>query len=122
MSNGDILCYAVLAGFTETYLDAQKQCNKLGGGLPEIHSLVDQNTFEKVKARIEGSVWLGITSEEEFVPLIWAPTRITKFANWKENQPDNKGGKEKCLVVNNDFQWDDKECSERNGVICEIIL
>ena len=46
------------------------------------------------QARLEGSVWLGIASEEEFVPLIWAPTRIIKFANCKENQPDNQGGNE----------------------------
>ena len=47
---------------------------------------------------MKGSVWLGAVFEEKIGAFVWTSSGMeTNFTNWKEKQPDNKGGKEVTL-------------------------
>ena len=51
------------------------------------------------------SVWLGATFEKKFGAFVWTATR-KEFTNWKEKQPDNKGGKEvSCRKLDRDVMF-----------------
>lgn len=45
--------------------------------------------------------------------------QIVNYTNWSPSNPDNHGGNERCVEVNQDGFWNDLICKTRIPYICE---
>lgn len=74
------------------------------------------------------NLWLGANDEFSSSrnmkrPFYWSATgQLLKYNFWTKNNPDNYNKQEHCVHIwdnNNDFKWNDNECTKQMGFICE---
>lgn len=59
----------------------------------------------------------------------WGNNKRIKYKNWNKGEPDNKGGTENCISINDitpsadyaAFTWNDIDCAREIYFICERV-
>ncbi|TKR96501.1 hypothetical protein L596_010509 [Steinernema carpocapsae] len=91
---------------TQTWTQAEKTCQDMGGHLPSIHDNV-QNEFLAVKAyKTSGypHFWSGLSVNNQTKFLEWSDGCATDFSNWAKKQPlAPEGGM--CIVITINVQF-----------------
>lgn len=41
-----------------------------------------------------------------------------KFRNWRSEEPNNSLGRENCVEIYDDGEWNDESCSQEQSFIC----
>ena len=75
---------------------------------------------DKVNTLENGGYFIGGTDMFVENEWIWGSTRqpIT-LTRWEPNEPNDGGGKEECLILNNDGRWNDGQCDSKFPFICQ---
>ncbi|KAI8042967.1 hypothetical protein M5D96_004291 [Drosophila gunungcola] len=96
---------------------AVKACQTLGGQLAVIENQEEMNAiYEKQSV---GKYWLDLNDlviEGDFVS--WTTGLRASFLNWRSDQPDNFGQKERCVTMFGPLMYDDN-CEIENYFVCE---
>ncbi len=128
-------CYK---SFTEPEIwnNAAAKCKSLGAELVKIES-AEENEFltRTVITASAVTYWFGQSDQVEEGKWIWTDGSLqANYANWKNGQPNNYGGKQNCGHIGkgsfslgsynyNGYtgEWNDLECDFALGYICEKV-
>jgi len=91
--------------------DAERYCQNLGGHLPSIHSVEENNFLKKLSPHY---LWLGGTDPGHKGVWRWTDGSPFSFTYWGRGEPNNLGGGEDCLTMMANFDrwnWNDHRCS-----------
>ena len=102
----------------------------MGGFLVKIESS-EENDFIKSKYLTEEVVhyWIGLSDIAYEDNWMWSDgTWLTGYTNWGNDQPNNHDGNQDCVEIRKggyyghtyDGQWQDQDCSDSQGYICEL--
>ncbi|XP_038600336.1 mannose-binding protein C-like [Tachyglossus aculeatus] len=66
-------------------------------------------------------VFLGLTDEKTEGKYLSMTGEKVTYTNWRSGEPNNAGGKENCVTMLEDGEWNDVPCSYPHGIaICEF--
>lgn len=102
-----------------SWQQARSFCRAAGGKLACPTDAVKNGAVARViSGGIHQSYWLGgqFTGKD----WIWEDQEPFSYTNWKENQPDNWGGLEYLMEMDQDGRWNDVEEEARMGFVMEV--
>ncbi|XP_078118854.1 ladderlectin-like [Sander vitreus] len=106
---------------TKTWIDAETFCQTAGGHLASIHS-DEENTFLKDYInQVTGTntqAWIGGSDAVQVFTWLWTDGSNFDYTSWTAGQPDDAGGKEKCLQMNWNDNWNDLSCNNPLSFVC----
>ncbi|GFO04413.1 macrophage mannose receptor 1-like [Plakobranchus ocellatus] len=129
-------CFKLLCG-KDRHLDAEYECNMVGGSLATIRSEEESKTIKDFLDKVSfthgnwgqpgSEVWLAGTDANSEGDWYWETneeqeTISNDFTDWAPNEPNNaaKWG-ENCMAMSvGDWKWNDIECWVRKFSLCEI--
>ncbi|XP_062576550.1 perlucin-like protein [Saccostrea cucullata] len=116
-------CY-LLRTTPTSWDNAILQCQSLGSYLVEIETKEEDEWIRKIGALEIPSVngiWTGGTVFGNEHSFIWNNSKKElNYTNWEENEPNNYGGNEDCLVIIvPDGNWYDEICDKQYQFVCE---
>lgn len=118
-------CYLFVFRYILEWIDAQSYCKMLGATLVEVNSATEDHYLRQRFRQISHStanIWLGgsdILSEGSWV---WVGSgEAFSYTGWHPTEPNNYHGGEHCamMMYNNNQNWADTNCADRNCFICE---
>uniref|UniRef100_H2ZVY2 C-type lectin domain-containing protein n=1 Tax=Latimeria chalumnae TaxID=7897 RepID=H2ZVY2_LATCH len=107
----DVVKEYILVKIKLTWPRAQNYCRTHHKDLVSIHSK------EEVKMLLEKyrDVNIGLEKNASKDQWLWSSREPVNFTNWGENQPNNGGQCEDCVVVEEFGKWHDLACSNRES-------
>ena len=113
---------------TESWKDAEKDCQKLGGHLAMPKSQAEMDFLVEVANKYQlGGLWLGMTDEEEEGKWKYADKTSVIYTNWNTGEPNNLHNEEHyCEIYTSGDTaglWNDlanNSISAIDGYICEF--
>ncbi|KAJ8377952.1 hypothetical protein AAFF_G00250150 [Aldrovandia affinis] len=127
------LC-SLISGFSPQYhfvsnrknwTEAQKYCREKFSDLASIYNREEiVSLTEAVHTDFAGKAWIGL---ERGVMFKWHWSladryfyrdRELEFQNWKEGEPKNDGGEERCAAMNPSGKWFNDNCNSKRPFIC----
>ncbi|XP_026118117.1 C-type lectin domain family 4 member E-like [Carassius auratus] len=104
----------------KNWSESRQYCRDRGADLVII------NTEEKqrfISSFATESVWIGLSDTEDEGIMKWVDNSPLKQGFWDENEPNDLGGTEDCVVLNPGRpimnNWNDLSCSYTIHFICE---
>ncbi|XP_075155711.1 salivary C-type lectin 2-like [Haematobia irritans] len=91
-------------------LDSQEKTEALTGELKKIFGSDHPN------------IWIGGNDNAKTGQFVWIKTnKQFDYANWAPRQPDNKEGKEHCVMLwsEHNYLWNDGNCLSKLVYVCE---
>nr|XP_004658055.1 mannose-binding protein A-like [Jaculus jaculus] len=73
-----------------------------------------------IQAMINDSAFLGITDEVTEGQFMYVTGGRLTYSNWKQNEPNNFGSGEDCVIILKDGLWNDYSCTSSLLVVCEF--
>ncbi|XP_020833027.1 mannose-binding protein C isoform X2 [Phascolarctos cinereus] len=64
--------------------------------------------------------FLGITDKVQEGQFVYITGERMTYTNWRENEPNNHGSGEDCVLLNNDGSWNDISCTTSLLAVCEF--
>ena len=123
--------YFVCTG-ARTWSAASAVCSGRGAHLARVDDNAENNWIRsQADARGVGSVWLGGSDAASEGRWVWSDgARFWTgaaggsavggaYARWSADEPNDDGG-EDCLEQGADRSWNDDECEETHGFVCEL--
>uniref|UniRef100_A0A8D0KKJ2 C-type lectin domain-containing protein n=1 Tax=Salvator merianae TaxID=96440 RepID=A0A8D0KKJ2_SALMN len=102
------------------WLKAKAKCQSWNSQLVVIQDAAKQN-FIQSRTRNE-HYWIGLTDMDNEGEWRWidGTNYLNGFTNWHKGEPNDSEGKEDCVQMHNDGEWNDLPCNnENNFYICE---
>lgn len=117
-------CYYVSTGEGNEKLSWFKSrdfCQKQGGDLVSIHTTRELDYISYlVSKRNGGRQWLGLNQLATFTQgFVWSDGSPLNLVNWQDGEPNNANGGEKCVETLDNLKWNDANCANEHGFICE---
>ncbi|MCD7949087.1 MAG: S8 family serine peptidase [Erysipelotrichaceae bacterium] len=115
--------YMIFTG-TQTWSEAKKICEELGGHLVTITSQEEQNFIEEYNTS-STYLWIGGYREDDGDTWMWVTGEDWNYENWESNEPDNSSNvvaNENRIVLWSHCSWNDlndENTIESYGYICE---
>ncbi|XP_038078523.1 macrophage mannose receptor 1-like [Patiria miniata] len=118
------------------YLDADVFCRQEGGGRGKLFQVTNQLEQSLLALLLQDYVgvtnlWIGLSDSNEEGQFVWSDGEPLGFSQWAPNQPNgftdvpNEPFRD-CVEVRTDpkylGEWDDINCLERRGFICQTPL
>ncbi|KAL3841959.1 hypothetical protein ACJMK2_020035 [Sinanodonta woodiana] len=108
------------------WVDASEMCKFDGGYLLEVNN-ADEGHFLEHQVKLfnfpEDGAWLGATDNMLKGDWVWAHSNTLlssrPYTHWAPGEPNDLGGNENCLIINNNGFWNDRDCSTVFHYICE---
>ncbi|XP_026888039.2 collectin-12-like isoform X2 [Electrophorus electricus] len=98
---------------------AQKKCSAMASSLLIIRDSEEQDWLH-LHTVGKGYFWLGLTDREEENVWRWVDGSLPTFMKWRRGQPDKwSHGHEDCAGLVHGGQWNDFNCDDQIGSICE---
>ena len=102
--------------------DANAACLAAGLQLASVHSAA-QNAL-LLTAAAGNRVWIGGTDAASEGAWVWSPSNTPlSYTNWGAPAPDNWGGGQDCLVLDNRVggrgKWNDWGCTKKSKYVCQ---
>ncbi|XP_051981910.1 macrophage mannose receptor 1-like isoform X1 [Xyrauchen texanus] len=109
----------------KTYDDAQSFCRKHHNDLATIEDMTDLNDLQNtVRGITETSAWIGLKKEG---PPLWYWSLNNRefyregeaeYRNWLTGEPNNWGGNQNCVAIDDGGKFQDRSCSNQFQFIC----
>ena len=96
--------------------EAKAACAEQGGHLI---TLSDAAEHGFVTSRFQGPYWIGAIYDDKKQKFVWWNGAPLSFNDFAPGEPNIKR-RERCLAVDVDRRWYDRDCDDRNGFVCEI--
>ena len=104
---------------------ANVKCNVLGGFLFEIENKEEYDFVFNFCKSLGGNDFYtgGNDIEKEGKWTYWHSEMPVAFPNWRQGQPDNRGGREDCLTLRMNYgASNDEFCGHKGKFVCEVPL
>ncbi|OCT90287.1 hypothetical protein XELAEV_18018899mg, partial [Xenopus laevis] len=101
------------------WIDARLFCKRINSDLVIVNSEEEQQYLQHITGGV--FYWIGLQRLNN--TWTWVDGSIIKESSgfWRENEPNNKGGKENCVALTFKGEWNDAPCVNREyQPICEI--
>ena len=116
--------YLVCSDRTATWDEAALFCEELGAGFVIVDNQEENDFITQLGVH---NHWLGLSDVETEDEWLWVDGEEANYTNWAENQPDNAGDGEHCVVIWNGLvgeeeivgEWNDGACATPLPFICE---
>ncbi|XP_073828652.1 lectin subunit alpha-like [Musca autumnalis] len=107
------------------WFEASHECARMGMKLVEIQNYnkhSDVTTALLLNIGDRGTFWIGANDEYKSTsinrPFYWSSGDPVTFTYWMWDEPNNTGGNQHCITIDS-LVWNDKDCTENYGFICE---
>lgn len=113
-------------GTASSWYAAEASCESDGGHLVVIDDAAENAfvlTFDPPDMTID--LWLGGSDHNNEDTFLWvtggtiAQSGSSPYQNWQSPQPNNAGGAEDCMEMNNGGGWNDNGCGFPQPFVCE---
>lgn len=103
------------------YLDAERNCRALGGGLFELTSHERSMGVKKSFGIVanEASMWIGVFRANGGPWQLAHSGKPPPIEQWGEGEPNDAGGDEDCVEVLRNGRWNDAHCGVLRPFACE---
>ncbi len=103
------------------YLDAERNCRALGGGLFELTSHERSMAVKKSFGIVanEASMWIGVYRKNDGGWQLAHSGAAPAVEQWGEGEPNDAGGEEDCVEVLRNGRWNDAHCGVLRPYACE---
>ncbi|XP_015706215.1 C-type lectin domain family 4 member G-like [Coturnix japonica] len=110
-------CYHVGSG-SVGWAQAQGNCRDSGAQLVVIGDAKEQEFLTSLAPQHE--TWIGLHDRSTEGSFQWVDGSNLSFRNWRWGQPDEAGGGEDCVAMDNRGMWGDRPCAvSLGGWVCE---
>ncbi|XP_054878105.1 ladderlectin-like [Poeciliopsis prolifica] len=115
-------CFVVVT-FQKSWAEAEKHCQNLDSHLASFHNIDEYNFLRQTVLRStlkQSRFWIGGYDSAQEGTWFWSDGSKFIFSTWGSGQPDNAGGNEHCMNINDrgrDFV-DDSPCDMTLPFIC----
>jgi hypothetical protein len=105
-----------------TYSEAEAHCAAQGARLVQVESEEENAAiYAAAQAIRRQDYWLGMDDREEEGVFVWGDDSPIIYELWHDGEPNDWGGNEDCGAFWTDDKWNDFDCNQNLGVICEEI-
>ncbi|XP_036420706.1 macrophage mannose receptor 1-like [Colossoma macropomum] len=104
---------------SKTWIEARSYCRQIYTDLATINNMEEMNKLTEIIKDKSLRVWIGL----ERVDWQWLLQDGTVYkarliySNWATGEPNNND-KEVCVLMNEDGEWKDEECSYSSPFVC----
>ncbi|XP_030017429.1 galactose-specific lectin nattectin-like isoform X1 [Sphaeramia orbicularis] len=108
------------------WVDAQRRCQSMGGNLLSVHNA--QQINQALSLLGKRRTWIAASDAQEEGQWLNVDGTPFNYANWCSGEPNNAGGREHCVEINNTGTggrntygrkcWNDVSCRSRLHSIC----
>jgi len=110
--------YYAIFGDAESWTEAKKYCEALGGHLATITTKEeDEFIFSKLKSYSKSSCWVGGSDSEKENKWEWVTGEDCSYINWAKGEPNNSGDHMQYYTTRG--CWDDTDGKEEKAFLCE---
>uniref|UniRef100_A0A8C3ERF6 Uncharacterized protein n=1 Tax=Corvus moneduloides TaxID=1196302 RepID=A0A8C3ERF6_CORMO len=117
-------CLKVKGNQKKSWFEAEEFCREIGGNLVTINTREDQVLLWQLasdKGLNTQAFWIGLFLLNPDEGFAWIDGSPVIYENWDENEPNNHGELEHCVMLNRSPQmrWNDLRCEHLLNWICE---
>ncbi|OCT71993.1 pulmonary surfactant-associated protein A2 [Xenopus laevis] len=94
-------------------------CKEVGGRIATPVNEAENNAVLTFVKLYNTYAYLGITMREIGNKLHYLDGTSVNYTNWEKNEPSSNG-KEPCIEMYTDGQWNDKNCNQYRLTVCEF--
>ena len=98
-----------------TFAEADAACKARGAHLVTFSDATEQDF---VGARFPGTVWIGAVADPGTGKYGWSTGEPFVYQDFAPGEPNIRT--HRCLALEVDRRWYDRQCGDRHGYICEI--
>ncbi|MEQ2186418.1 hypothetical protein GOODEAATRI_028210, partial [Goodea atripinnis] len=105
----------------KTWAEAQQYCREVYGDLATIDSPEENDRLFLALLEPGKFAWIGLYDNTTGWKWTMGADDLAStngFPPWQPNQPDNKDGKQSCIVMNLTGGWRDEICDTERPFIC----
>ncbi|XP_047240440.1 C-type mannose receptor 2-like [Girardinichthys multiradiatus] len=105
----------------QTWVEAQQYCREVYGDLATIDSPEQNDRLLLALSEPGKFAWIGLYDNTTGWKWTMGADDLAStngFSPWQPNQPDNKDGKQSCIVMNLTGGWRDEICDTERPFIC----
>ena len=104
-----------------TWDAADRKCKEEGARLTSIHD-EEENEFISTMGI---TVWIGGNDKNQEGIWSWSNGSVWNFTNWGKSEPNSGGNIDKdedCLQLhgNSEGKWNDADCTDAQGFVCQM--
>lgn len=97
---------------------AEDSCEALGWHLATPDDASQQEGLERLVLPYADRFWIGLSDREDEDEFVWVDDAPGSYTNWAEDEPNDLDG-EDCVALDDEGEWEDRDCAERNPYACE---
>ncbi|KAK6969768.1 macrophage mannose receptor 1 [Biomphalaria glabrata] len=106
----------------KSWFDARQFCKDAGGDLVKVADSAFNSFVDSLIAKQIGDYWIGLNDQKHENRFEWLDETVqATFTYWSNNEPNNYGGNENCVVTtaSNAYKWNDSPCDTKYRYICQ---
>ncbi|XP_063819491.1 pulmonary surfactant-associated protein D-like [Pseudophryne corroboree] len=110
----------VLNNAQANYNDAKLVCARAGGQLPSPVNAKENQAILDIRKKSPIAIFLGINDIKKEGTFTYPNGENIGYSNWYPGEPNNLNGVENCVEMYENGTWNDTNCAEKRGIICEF--
>ncbi|XP_036452394.1 pulmonary surfactant-associated protein D-like [Colossoma macropomum] len=113
--------YYVSNGMKAKFDRGLKFCTDAGGTMVLPRNEAENEALSAMHATLGSTyILLGTTDRETEGHFVDLNKKPLTFTNWMPNEPNNHQGKEDCVGIYTNAEWNDLNCDSDFNVVCEL--
>ncbi|XP_041471501.1 alpha-N-acetylgalactosamine-specific lectin-like [Lytechinus variegatus] len=119
-------CYKYFAeevSFQEALSTCRNSTNEQSchGDLVSIHCAEENDFIRGLSQTNRPDLWIGLHQPDPNGIFVWSDGTQFNYTNWRNNEPNNGGGNEDCVVSRqNNGKWNDISCAVSVPYVCKL--
>uniref|UniRef100_A0AC34G2R8 C-type lectin domain-containing protein n=1 Tax=Panagrolaimus sp. ES5 TaxID=591445 RepID=A0AC34G2R8_9BILA len=81
-------CFGIDASHQASWDNAEQYCQDLGGHLPSIHSVEEENFLQSYVFAFNNRLWLGLYSNDAESSFLWSDNSTLDYIHWEKGNPN----------------------------------
>lgn len=107
------------SGKSVVFEDIEKLCAKAGGRVAAPRNSEENQAIANIVTKYNVYAYLGMKEGSNPGEFFYSDGTHVNYTNWYPGEPRGRG-KEKCVEMYKDGQWNDKNCGQYRLAICEF--
>ncbi|XP_043845849.1 pulmonary surfactant-associated protein D-like [Dromiciops gliroides] len=102
-----------------TFEEGKIICSQRGALLPTPKNGRENEALKELAEQFNKQIYLGMSDEKTEGTFQYLNGETLIYNNWASHEP-NGGRKENCVEIYTNGKWNDKSCTEKRLVVCEL--